>query len=113
MTIYLFLIYLTDINIGHKNMNLLRSLNLQPNMSKSIRKTMIILEMKMKTDNSVYRNRQRRKVLRFVNYQKHLDEENFCREQLLLFSPWRDESDIELDSIGRFRDDGRDNCRSS
>ena len=32
------------------------------------------------------------KVIRFVRYSEKVDRENFCREQLLLFWPWRDES---------------------
>ena len=31
------------------------------------------------------------RVLRFVRYDKKVDYENFCREQMLLFTPWRDE----------------------
>ena len=32
------------------------------------------------------------KVIRFVRYNEKVDPENFCREQLLLFWPWRNES---------------------
>ena len=32
------------------------------------------------------------KTIRFVRYSEKVDREKFCREQLLLFWPWRDES---------------------
>ncbi|XP_071810912.1 uncharacterized protein [Apostichopus japonicus] len=39
------------------------------------------------------------KVIRFVNYNKETDPENFSREKLLLYKPWRKE--IEL--LGRYK----------
>ena len=39
--------------------------------------------------------RKKNKVIRFVNYRKHLDPENFYREKLLLYTPWRyEEKDL-------------------
>ena len=35
------------------------------------------------------------KVIRFVNYKYKLDPENYCRERLLLYTPWRHE-EIDL-----------------
>ena len=31
------------------------------------------------------------KIIRFVNYKKKVDPENYCREPLMLYTPWRDE----------------------
>ena len=36
--------------------------------------------------------RKKRKVLRFVNYKEKVDPENYYRERLLLYVPWRKES---------------------
>ena len=35
--------------------------------------------------------RRKRKVLRFVNYKYQTDAENYCREKLMLYIPWRNE----------------------
>lgn len=57
------------------------------------RKVQISDQEDVNTDIGQYRERKNRKILRFVNYRKHLDYENFCREQNLLFRPWRSEDD--------------------
>ena len=31
------------------------------------------------------------KIIQFVNYKKKVDQENYCRECLMLYTPWRDE----------------------
>ncbi|KAK7573658.1 hypothetical protein V9T40_004699 [Parthenolecanium corni] len=36
--------------------------------------------------------RQQPRIIRYVNYHKEKDEDNFYREQLMLFNPWRDEN---------------------
>ena len=39
--------------------------------------------------------REKKKVIRFVNYRKNLDPENFYREKLLLYTPWQcEEKDL-------------------
>lgn len=42
-------------------------------------------------DGSVLRLRETRKIIRYVHYNKEQDPENFYREQLMLFYPWRNE----------------------
>lgn len=37
------------------------------------------------------RGNDNRKIIRFRHYGKHMDPENYYREQLMLFRPWRDE----------------------
>lgn len=59
------------------------------------RKLQTIGEEKYETNMEAHNKRASRKILRFVNYKKHLDYENFCREQNLLFRPWRNE-DTEI-----------------
>ena len=48
------------------------------------------------------KSRKVSRILRFVRYNEKVDYENFCREKLLLFTPWRDETKDLLghDSIG-------------
>ncbi len=40
----------------------------------------------------MYLARKNPRVIRFVNYHKDIDYENYCRERLMLYYPWRDES---------------------
>ena len=42
--------------------------------------------------------RQKPKVLRYVRYNIHQDEENYYREQPMLFYPWREECEIQAAS---------------
>ena len=37
------------------------------------------------------KSRQKPRVLRYVRFSEKVDKENFCREQLMLFTPWRKE----------------------
>ena len=37
------------------------------------------------------KKRRKRKVIRFVNYKRKVDPENYCRERLLLYTAWRNE----------------------
>ena len=39
----------------------------------------------------ILKKRKKKKIIRFVGYSKILDSENFHREQILLFYPWRNE----------------------
>ena len=41
--------------------------------------------------NTIIHKRKVPKVIRFVNYKYKLDPENYCRERLLLYTPWRHE----------------------
>ena len=40
------------------------------------------------------RRRSKNKVIRFRNYRKKADPENYCRERLMLYIPWKKEEDI-------------------
>ena len=40
----------------------------------------------------VYRRRKTPRVIRFVKYSRDGDYENFCRERLMLYHPWKNES---------------------
>ncbi len=40
---------------------------------------------------ATFKKRKMRRVIRFVNYNRLRDEENYCREKLLLYKPWRKE----------------------
>ncbi|CAD6226275.1 GSCOCG00011863001-RA-CDS, partial [Cotesia congregata] len=45
------------------------------------------------TDNSGFiRKRKKSKILRFINYNEQTDKENFIRENVMLFLPWRNEN---------------------
>ncbi|CAG5102882.1 Protein of unknown function [Cotesia congregata] len=45
------------------------------------------------TDNSGFvRRRKKSKIIRFINYNKDADKENFIRENVMLFVPWRNEN---------------------
>ena len=39
---------------------------------------------------TVYQRRKKDGIIRYVNYNKNKDQENHCRERLVLFLPWRD-----------------------
>ncbi len=41
-----------------------------------------------------FKKRKIRRVIRFVNYHRLRDEENYCREKLLLYKPWRKEESL-------------------
>ena len=45
------------------------------------------------------KRRKKSKIIRYVRFNKKSDEENHCREKILLFFPWRDE---EKDLMGNF-----------
>ncbi len=45
----------------------------------------------LKVGSATFKKRKQRRVIRFVNYHRLRDEENFCREKLLLYKPWRKE----------------------
>jgi hypothetical protein len=47
--------------------------------------------MKLLDDSRIITQRLTRKIIRFRHYGKELDPENYYREQLMLFYPWRDE----------------------
>ena len=49
------------------------------------------------SEGTVYLLRKKQKILRYVNYNKDRDEENYYRERLMLFHPWRNEH-INLNS---------------
>lgn len=49
-------------------------------------------------DGITIRRRKTNKVIRYVRFNKKTDEENHCREKLLLFHPWKNE---ETDLIGK------------
>ena len=51
-------------------------------------------------DGSVLRPRKKPRIIRTVRYNKDTDPENFFREQLMLYLPWRDEN---VDLIGSFQ----------
>ena len=44
------------------------------------------------------RQRSKNKVIRFRNYRQKDDPENYCRERLMLYIPWKKEKDI----LGKF-----------
>ncbi len=45
----------------------------------------------LKVGSATFKKRKVRRVIRFVNYHRLRDEENYCREKLLLYKPWRRE----------------------
>ena len=45
----------------------------------------------LKVGAATFKKRKVRRVIRFVNYHRLRDEENYCREKLLLYKPWRRE----------------------
>ena len=45
----------------------------------------------LKTKGATYKKRRNPRVIRFVNYSRVHDPENYCREKLLLYMPWRQE----------------------
>ena len=49
-----------------------------------------------------YNKRKVPKITRYVRYNKKKDLENYCREQLLLFIPWRNEQKDLLASFDTF-----------
>ena len=52
----------------------------------------------------VYKKRKRSKVIRYVRYNKKTDPENYYREQLMLFHPWRNETVDLLNTHGTYED---------
>lgn len=59
----------------------------------------IFQEEYLMKDGSILKRRNTSKILRHVRFNKDQDSENYFREQLMLFYPWRNE---ELDLIGSF-----------
>ncbi|KAJ8025727.1 ATP-dependent DNA helicase PIF1 [Holothuria leucospilota] len=61
------------------------------------------LDIKEQDDNTTcytvgalqYKKRTKAKVVRYVRFNKQNDLENYCREQLMLFHPWRNEFDLK------------------
>lgn len=51
-------------------------------------------------EGTVLRKRKKPKIIRYVRYNREQELENFFREQLMLFYPWRNESQ---DLIGNFQ----------
>ncbi|XP_070548911.1 uncharacterized protein [Ptychodera flava] len=49
------------------------------------------------------RERQNHCIIRSVNYSKKVDYENYCREKLLLYMPWRDENTDLYDGCNTFQ----------
>ena len=49
-----------------------------------------------------YKKRKVSKIIRYVRYNKEKDMENYCREQLMLFFPWRNEQKDLLASFDTF-----------
>ncbi len=45
----------------------------------------------LKTKSATFKKRRHPRVIRFVNYNRTQDPENYCREKLLLYVPWRKE----------------------
>jgi hypothetical protein len=59
-------------------------------------------------DSSGYvKKRKVRKIVRFRHFGKQEDPENYWREQLMLFSPWRDENEelLTINAIGKANED--------
>ena len=54
-------------------------------------------------DGGVLYKRKYPKVIRYIRYNKENDSENYCREQIMLFSPWRKEPDL-LSGCSTFKD---------
>ena len=51
---------------------------------------------------TVYKSRKVPKVIRYVRYNKKKDPENYCREKLMLFMPWRNEAKDLLDTFDTY-----------
>ncbi|XP_069114560.1 uncharacterized protein [Argopecten irradians] len=64
----------------------------------SVDETTTLDEYVMK-NGSVLKRRKTSKILRYIRYNRALDQKNFFREQLMLFLPWRDET---KDLLGKF-----------
>ena len=45
--------------------------------------------------------RKKRKVIRFVNYKYKIDSENYCREKIMLYIPWRNENQRLISQPGK------------
>ena len=45
--------------------------------------------------NKILKLRKKSKIIRFVNYKYKIDPENYCREKLLLYIPWK-ENELNL-----------------
>lgn len=46
--------------------------------------------------------RRRAKVLKFMNYSLEKDPENYCREQVMLYTPWREDAEVEDNPCATF-----------
>jgi len=57
-------------------------------------------------DGGYMKKRDQRKILRFRSYGKIQDYENYCREQLMLFLPWRNENTdlLKINQIQKFEE---------
>ena len=42
------------------------------------------------------------RIIRYVNYNKYKDKENYCRERLMLFRPWKNEEQDLLDKYDTY-----------
>jgi hypothetical protein len=61
--------------------------------------------MRLKDKSGYIRKRKVQRIIRFRRYGEKEDPENYCREQIMLYHPWRDE-DVEISNIDhqeRFR----------
>jgi hypothetical protein len=61
--------------------------------------------MRLKDKSGYIRRRKVPRIIRFRRYGEKEDPENYCREQIMLYHPWRDE-DVEISNIDhreRFR----------
>lgn len=46
------------------------------------------------------KRRVKARILKYVRYKEENDEYNYCRENILLFSPWREESEeVDTDHV--------------
>jgi hypothetical protein len=54
--------------------------------------------MRLKDKSGFIRKRKVQRIIRFRRYGEKEDPENYCREQIMLYHPWRDE-DIEISNI--------------
>jgi len=69
---------------------------------------------KLKKNSGFVRKRTTPKIIRYRHYGKKEDFKNYCREQLMLFVPWRDEKDelLEIDHV-KTANDLRDTIRKN
>jgi len=48
--------------------------------------------------------RQKSKIIRSVIFNKNMDPENYSREQLMLYSPWRNENKDRIQNCESYQD---------